>query len=59
MKGERKAIIDPGPTSQTVGVIDILRKNGVDSLDEIPKNYEKMEIKEEPGVTVYISPLRD
>lgn len=35
IEGDRKAIIDPGPTSQTVGVIDILRKKGVDELDAV------------------------
>jgi len=31
----------------------------VDSIDEIPGNYEKIEVVEETGVTVYISPIRD
>ena len=31
----------------------------VDSIDEIPRNYEKMEVVEETGVTVYISPIRE
>lgn len=36
----------------------ILYKGTIDSLDEIPENYEKM-VVEDTGVTVYISPLRE
>ena len=35
IEGERKAVIDPGPTTQTVGVIDILRKKGVKELEVV------------------------
>lgn len=37
----------------------LIYKGTVDALDEIPENYEKMEVVEDTGVTVYISPLRD
>ena len=33
-------------------------KGTVDSLEEIPENYEKMEVVEDTGVTVYITPVR-
>lgn len=35
IEGERNAIIDPGPTSQTVGVIDLLRRKGIDELEAV------------------------
>ena len=35
VSGERNAVIDPGPTSQTMGVIDELGKLGVENLDYI------------------------
>jgi hypothetical protein len=37
----------------------LVYKGTVDSLDEIPENYERMEVVEDTGVTVYISPSRD
>ncbi len=37
----------------------LVYKGTVDSVDEIPDNYEKMEVVEETGVTVYISPIRE
>ncbi len=41
------------------GPFDCLVYRGViESLDEIPVNYEKTVIKEDTGVTVYISPKR-
>jgi hypothetical protein len=36
----------------------IVYKGLVDSLKEIPATYEKKIVKEETGVTVYISPIR-
>ena len=33
VSGERCAVIDPGPTSQTVGVLDAMRKMNVTKLD--------------------------
>jgi hypothetical protein len=42
------------------GPFDCLVYRGVvDSIEEIPENYEKMIVEEETGVTVYISPLRE
>ena len=41
------------------GPFDCLVYKGlVDSLEEIPATYEKKIVKEETGVTVYISPIR-
>lgn len=41
------------------GPFDCLVYKGViDSLDEIPENYEKIVVEEDTGVTVYISPTR-
>ena len=37
----------------------LVYRGTIDSLDEIPENYEKMKVEEETGVTVYISPIRD
>ncbi len=36
----------------------LVYKGIVDSIDEIPENYEKREIVEDTGVTVYITPIR-
>lgn len=36
----------------------LVYKGTVDSIDEIPDNYEKREVVEETGVTLYISPIR-
>jgi len=42
------------------GPFDSLLYRGIiDSLDEIPENYEKMVVEEDTGVTVYISPTRN
>lgn len=42
------------------GPFDCLVYRGIiDSLDEIPENYEKMVIEEDTGITVYISPTRN
>ncbi len=37
----------------------LVYRGTVDRIDEIPGNYEKMEVVEETGVTVYISPIRE
>ena len=37
----------------------LVYRGTIDSLDEIPENYEKMKVEEETGITVYISPIRD
>ena len=37
----------------------LVYKGTIDSLEEIPENYEKVEVVEDTGVTVYISPIRD
>jgi hypothetical protein len=37
----------------------LVYKGTIDSLDEIPKNYEKRKVEDDTGVTVYISPIRD
>jgi hypothetical protein len=37
----------------------LVYKGTVDSLEEIPENYEKMKVEEDTGVTVYISPIRE
>jgi hypothetical protein len=36
----------------------IVYKGAIDSLEELPVDYEKKIVEEETGVTVYISPLR-
>jgi len=42
------------------GPFDCLLYRGIiDSIDEIPENYEKMVVEEDTGVTVYISPTRN
>jgi glyoxylase-like metal-dependent hydrolase (beta-lactamase superfamily II) len=35
IEGERRAVIDPGPTSQAIGVIDILNRNKINDLDAV------------------------
>jgi hypothetical protein len=36
----------------------LLYKGVIDSLEEIPANYEKKIVEEETGITVYISPTK-
>ena len=35
VEGEKTAVIDPGPTSQTLGVLDALQGHGVRELDSV------------------------
>ena len=37
----------------------LVYKGTVNSLDEIPENYEKLKVVEDSGITVYISPLKE
>ena len=42
------------------GPFDCLVYRGIiDSLDELPENYDKTVIEEDTGITVYISPTRN
>ncbi len=35
VKGEKTAVIDPGPTNQTLGVLDALRSHGIKELEAV------------------------
>jgi glyoxylase-like metal-dependent hydrolase (beta-lactamase superfamily II) len=35
IEGKKTAVIDPGPTSQTIGVLDVLQAHGVKKLDAV------------------------
>ncbi|MCK5670655.1 MBL fold metallo-hydrolase [Candidatus Bathyarchaeota archaeon] len=35
IEGEKTAVIDPGPTTQTIGVLDVLQTHGVKKLDAV------------------------
>ncbi len=64
IEGKRKAIIDPGPASQTVGVIDILRKMGVNELKAVLLSHIHLDhaggswkmVQEYPDSYVYCHP---
>ena len=36
----------------------LVYRGTIDSIDEIPENYEKMKVEDDTGVIVYISPIR-
>jgi glyoxylase-like metal-dependent hydrolase (beta-lactamase superfamily II) len=64
IEGEKTAVIDPGPTNQTLGVIDALQIHGVKELDAVLLSHIHLDhgggswkmVKTYPGSFVYCHP---